>query len=59
LLQNLDSLSEKETRRLRAEEAMRRDAEIEPGTAKEIPGNAACRDVLARLQAENLSQYIE
>jgi hypothetical protein len=45
--------------RLWAEEAMRRDAEIEAGTAKEIPGNAACRDLLARLQAENLSQYIE
>lgn len=59
LLQSLDSLSEKENKRLWAEEAMRRDAEIEAGTAKEIPGDEAFRDVVARLQAENLSQYIE
>ena len=50
LLESLEGSSEDEIEQLWIEEALRRDAAIESGTLKEIPGDEAFRDVLARLR---------
>jgi hypothetical protein len=50
LLESLEGTSEKEIELLWVEEALRRDAAIEAGTLKEISGDEAFRDVLARLR---------
>jgi len=50
LLLSLDSLSGAEVERLWLEEASRRDAEIDAGTARLIPGDQVLADARARLR---------
>ncbi|MGV8082423.1 MAG: addiction module protein [Coriobacteriia bacterium] len=50
LLLSLDSLSEQEIEHLWLEEASRRDAEIDAGTAKLIPGDQVFAEARARLK---------
>ncbi|MDO8987239.1 MAG: addiction module protein [Coriobacteriia bacterium] len=50
LLLSLDSLSEHEIEHLWLEEASRRDAEIDAGTAKLIPGDQVFAEARARLK---------
>lgn len=47
---SLDDLSEAETERLWIEEAQRRDAQIDAGTAKLIPGDEVIGEARARLK---------
>jgi hypothetical protein len=50
LLRSLDTLSEAEIEHLWLEEASRRDAEIDAGTARLIPGDEVIADARARLR---------
>jgi len=50
LLLSLDSLSEQEIEQLWLEEPSRRDAEIDAGTAKLIPGDQVFAEARARLK---------
>ena len=50
LLLSLDSLSEAEIEQLWAQEAVRREAEIDSGSAKLIPAEKAFRQARQRLQ---------
>ncbi|MDZ4169061.1 MAG: addiction module protein [Coriobacteriia bacterium] len=50
LLLSLDALSESEIEHLWLEEASRRDAEIDAGTARLIPGDQVIADARARLR---------
>ena len=50
LLLSLDNLSEPEIAHLWLEEASRRDAEIDAGTAKLIPGEQVFAEARARLK---------
>jgi hypothetical protein len=50
LLSSLDDLSEAEVERLWIEEAQRRDAQIDAGTAKLIPGDEVIAEARARLK---------
>jgi hypothetical protein len=50
LLGSLDDLSEPEIERLWIEEAMRRDAELDSGTARSIPADQVFADARARLK---------
>jgi len=50
LLRSLDDLSEAEVERLWVEEAMRRDANLDAGTARSIPAEQVFRDARARLK---------
>ena len=50
LLISLDDLSEAEIERLWLEEALRRDAELDAGTARSIPADKVFRDARARLK---------
>ena len=50
LLLSLDSLSEQEIEHLWLEEASRRDAEIDAGTANLIPGDQVFAEARARLK---------
>ena len=50
LLLSLDNLSEPEFAHLWLEEASRRDAEIDAGTAKLIPGDQVFAEARARLK---------
>ncbi|NTU72434.1 MAG: addiction module protein [Coriobacteriia bacterium] len=50
LLLSLDNLSEPEIAHLWLEEASRRDAEIDAGTAKLIPGDQVFAEARARLK---------
>jgi hypothetical protein len=49
LLNSLESLSEAEVEQLWIEEALRRGAEIDAGTAKTIPADEAIAEARARL----------
>jgi hypothetical protein len=49
LLHSLESLAEDENERLWAEECLRRNEELEEGTAAERPGEDVLRDAEARL----------
>jgi hypothetical protein len=50
LLLSLDTLSEAEVEHLWLEEASRRDAEIDAGTARLIPGDQVIADARVRLK---------
>ena len=50
LLLSLDSLSEQEIEQLWLEEASRREAEIDAGTARLIPGDQVFAEARARLK---------
>jgi putative addiction module component (TIGR02574 family) len=50
LLLSLDDLSEQEIEHLWLEEASRRDAEIDAGTAEPIPGDQVFAEARARLK---------
>jgi len=50
LLGSLDDLSEPEIEQLWIEEAMRREAELDAGTARSIPADQVFADARARLK---------
>jgi hypothetical protein len=50
LIVSLDNLSESEIERLWLEEAMRRDAALDNGTARAIPADEVFSEARARLQ---------